>query len=397
MQAYLITKADFLLDPEVIYLNHGSFGACPRPVFETYQSWQLELEKEPVEFLGRRLPRLMETARESLAKYLGTNRDDIATFNNPTTAINMVARSLMEGPHALLKPGDEILASDHEYGAMDRTWKYYCQKNGMRYIQQPIPVPVGDTGTLIDQLWKGVTDRTRAIFVSHITSPTALIFPVEEICRRAEERGILTIIDGAHAPGQIPLNLDDLGADIYTGAFHKWLMAPKGSAFLYTKPGLQTMMEPLVISWGYQSEKPGPSQYIEYHEWQGTDDPAATLSVPSAIEFRENRNWDQVVQECHKLAVEVCIRCHEITGMEPIYPVPAESQGDWRWFRQMFCVTLPEMIDVDKLQETLLRDHHIEVPVYRWVDLNLLRVSIQGYNKRADLEALIRALRVLLN
>jgi len=393
-------KPHFLIDPKIIFLNHGSFGACPRPVFETYQFWQGELEREPVEFLARRINELMDNARQSLAEFLGASHESIVFFSNPTSAINMVARSLIEGNHQILKPGDEILTSDHEYGAMDRTWQYYCHKNRVRYKQQPIPVPVGDPEMLVDQFWAGVTQHTRVIFISHITSPTALIFPVNEICKRARSAGILTVIDGAHAPGQIPLNLTDFGADIYTGACHKWLMAPKGTAFLYTRPGLQKIMDPLVISWGYQSERPGPSQYIDYHEWQGTRDPAAFLSVPAAIKFWGKYNWDQVSLACHALAMDMCSDIHEITQMNSIYPDPLLHRGKTRsqkWFQQMFCVILPERIDVDSLQSALFRDYRIEVPVYRWQGLNLMRVSIQGYNDPADLEALMVALKELLN
>ena len=198
----------FLLDPEVVYLNHGMAGACSKPVFETYQRWQLELERQPTAFLARKADALLTEARCSLADYLGCKRDEIVYFTNPTSALNVVARSLD------LKPGDEILSSDHEYGAMDRTWRFICSRWGARYRQAPIPLPLTDPKQILDQLWQGVGERTRAIFLSHITSPTAIIFPVEEVCSRAREEGILTIIDGAHVPGQIDLDLKLLGADL---------------------------------------------------------------------------------------------------------------------------------------------------------------------------------------
>ena len=215
-------KALFLLDPDVVFLNHGSFGACPLPVFETYQTWQRELERQPVAFLGRQAAALMAHARAQLAAYLGAAADEIVYFPNPTTAINMVARSLR------LRPHDEILTTDHEYGAMDRTWRFICHQTGARYVRQPIPLPVTDADVWVETFWHGVTERTKVIFLSHITSPTALTFPVEAICRRARATGLLCIVDGAHTPGQIPLHLPAIGADLYTGACHKWSARRRG-------------------------------------------------------------------------------------------------------------------------------------------------------------------------
>jgi isopenicillin-N epimerase len=232
----------FLLDSTVHFLNHGSFGACPRVVFDEYQRWQREVERQPVEFLGRRWPGLMAEARLALADYVGAAPDEVVYFPNPTTAVNMVARSLALGP------GDEVLASDHEYGACDRTWRFLAQKHGFTYARQAIPLPVTTAADVVERFWAGVTGRTRVIFISHITSPTALTFPVEEICRRARAAGLLTLIDGAHAPGQLPLDLHALGADFYTGACHKWLCAPRGSAFLYARHEVQPLLEPLVVS-----------------------------------------------------------------------------------------------------------------------------------------------------
>ena len=210
----------FLLRPAVAFLNHGSFGACPAPVFEAYQRWQRELEAQPAEFLGRRLQGsagLLAQARARLARYVGTRPDDLVFVPNATHGMNIVARSFP------LEPGDDVLATDHEYGAVERTWRFNCEQRGARYRAQPITLPVSGAEALVEQLWQGVTERTRAIVVSHIASPSALIFPVAEICRRAAAAGILTVVDGAHAPGHIDLALDALGADFYTGNCHKWL------------------------------------------------------------------------------------------------------------------------------------------------------------------------------
>jgi isopenicillin-N epimerase len=374
----------FLLDPEIIFLNHGSFGACPQPVFETYQAWQRELERQPVAFLGRETIDLMAKARTKLAEFLGANPDEIVYFTNPTTAINMVARSLN------LKPGDEILTSDHEYGAMDRTWNFTCRRTGAKYIHQPIVLPVSSQVDFVDNFWAAVNERTRVIFLSHITSPTALIFPVEEICRRARQAGILTIIDGAHAPGQIALNLHDLGVDIYTGACHKWLMAPKGTAFLYARPEVQSWLNPLVVSWGYESEMPGQSQFIDYHEWQGTRDLSAFLSVPAAIEFQSQHDWENVRQHCHELASQTRQRINALTGLPSICP----DEGGW--YNQMVTVRLPEDTDQEALKLKLLGDYHIEVPMIHWNGSKLMRLSFQGYNSQGDADALVNALRELL-
>jgi isopenicillin-N epimerase len=209
--------SQYLLDPEITFLNHGSFGACPQPVFETYQKWQRELEANPVIFLGRRINDLLAEARGHFSRYLGTDKDNIVFVPNATYGLNIVARSLK------LQPGDEILSSNHEYGAVDRTWRFNCAKWGAKLVNHPIPLPIESPEAFVEQLWSGVTERTRVIALSHITSPTALIFPIEDVCRRARAAGILTVIDGAHAPGQIDLDMEAIGADFYSGNAHKWL------------------------------------------------------------------------------------------------------------------------------------------------------------------------------
>lgn len=205
-------KKHFLLDPKVTFLNHGSFGATPKTVFKEYQRWQRELENQPVEFLGRRIASLLAESRAVLGEYLGTHADNQVYTQNVTVSLNIVARSLKLGA------GDEVLASDHEYGAMDRTWHFLSGEQGFAYVNQPVKLT--SHADFVESFWQGVTPRTKVIFLSHITSPTAIIFPVEEIIRRAKAAGIITIIDGAHAPGQLPLHLDSLGADFYGGNLH---------------------------------------------------------------------------------------------------------------------------------------------------------------------------------
>ncbi len=377
-------RSDFLIDPEVTFLNHGSFGATPKPVFESYQRWQRELEKQPVEFLGRRATDLLAHAREILANYLGTVRDNLVFVTNATVGLNTVAHSLK------LSMGDEVLTSDHEYGAIDRTWRFLSQKNGFKYINHAITLPVTTPDEFVNSFWQAVTPHTRVIFLSQITSPTAMIFPVQEICKRARLEGILTVIDGAHVPGQINLSLDELGADFYSGNLHKWLCAPKGSGFLFARPELQHLIEPLVISWGWESENPGPSRFVDYLEWTGTRDISAFLAVPDAIRYQEQHHWDQIKSFCHTLASETRQRISAITGLEPFYP---DSEI---WYAQMGSSPLPTDVDIVSLKVRLYDEYHIEIPVIKWNGQNLIRYSFQAYNSQEDVYALERALMNLL-
>jgi isopenicillin-N epimerase len=379
-----VAADQFQIRPDLTFLNHGSFGACPRPVFEIYQEWQRRLEADPIEFLGRRIDELLQTAREALAPYLGTRAEHIVFVKNATFGTNIVARSLMQ----LLKPGDEVLATDHEYGAADRTWRFLCAQHGITYRNQPIPVPLASAEEMIEQLWQGVTPRTRIIFISHITSPTALIFPVERICQRAREAGIITVIDGAHAPGHVPLSLDALGVDFYTGNCHKWLCAPKGSAFLYARPERQALLQPLIVSWGWESRTPSDSPFQDVFGWAGTEDPAAYLSVPAAIAFQQEHNWDAVRQACHELVSEARRRITTLLGSTPL------CSDDSRWWGQMCAIPLPDCTD-PMLQQRLRDEWKIEIPISGWNQHCLLRISLQGYNSPADIERLYTALEAL--
>lgn len=365
----------FLLDPSVIFLNHGSFGATPRPVFREYQRWGRELERQPVEFLGRRITGLMAGSRASLAAYLGTAADNLVYTQNVSISINIVARSLELGA------GDEVLSTDHEYGAMDRTWRFLSKECGFRYINQVVSLK--SRADFVESFWQGVTSRTRVIFLSHITSPTAVIFPIEEIIQCARAAGILTVIDGAHTAGQIPLHLDSLGADFYGGNLHKWLCAPKGAGFLYARPEVQHLLKPLVVSWGYESDTPSASQFVDYFEWWGTRDLAAFLTVPTAIQFQQVQDWGWVRSACHELAREAEARIRHLTGLPSLYP-------DDSWFGQFVAAPLPTSTDVQKLKDWLYSEHHIEVPIIDWHGRKFVRVSIQGYNTRREVDALVR-------
>jgi len=371
---------------DIAFLNHGSFGARPRAVFETCQAWQRELESQPVEFLGRRISGLLTEARASLAAYVGAQADNLVFVPNTTHGINIIARSLD------LRPGDEVLLTDHEYGAVERTWRFICGQRGAQVRTQPIPLPVTTSEAMIEALWAGVTERTRVLVVSHITSPTALIFPVAEICQRAAQQGILTVVDGAHAPGQIDLNLEEIGTDFYVGNCHKWLCAPVGAGFLYARPERQPMLQPLVVSWGWQAIEPGPSPFQDYFEWIGTDDPAAYLSVPSAIDFQARHDWPTVRAACHRLAADARERIGALTGLPHIAPDSPD------WWAQMFAAPLPihDAEAAKSLKQRLWDEYAVEAPITEWRDQFFIRVSIQAYNSPRDVDRLLDALTHLL-
>jgi isopenicillin-N epimerase len=369
-------REKFLLDPSVTFLNHGSFGATPRAVFERYQEWQLELERQPVLFLDRRLDALLAEARAVLGAYVGADPDDLVFVPNATAGVNVAAWPLG------LQPGDEVLSTDLEYGALDLTWEHVCGDFGARYVRTPIRLPVTSAEEIVDAVWAGVGPRTRALFLSHYTSATAMTLPVEELCRRAREAGIHTIVDGAHVPGHLPLNLRELDADYYAANCHKWLGAPKGAGFLYVRRELQRDVHPLLISWGYEGEDPS---FVSRHEKQGTRDPSAYLTVPAAIAWQDEHEWPAVRDRCHDLAR----RARNELDLEPLTPDSAE------FFAQMVTLRLPRNAPRD-LQERLYAEHRIEIPVVERGDDRFIRASFQGYNDTADLERLKAALFELL-
>ncbi len=373
----------FYLRRDVAFLNHGSFGACPRPVFEDYQRWQRELEAEPVEFLGRRLNGLLREARKALGSYVGADADDLVFVTNATVGLNIVARSIP------LAQGDEVLSTDHEYGAMDRMWELVCAGRGARYVRRPVPVPLSGAPEVVDAVWSGVTDRTRVLFISHITSPTALTFPVKELADRARARGIITVIDGAHVLGQLPLDLGALGVDFYSSNAHKWLMAPKGSAFLYARREMHKLVQPLVVSWGQAGDPPPATRFVPDAEWQGTRDPAAFLAVPAAIRFQQEHDWDAVRRRSHELLHEARQRLAALTGL------PGLSTDDPAWYCQMASLPLPAC-DLTVLQRRLFDEHRVEVPTVSWGGKHLVRVSVQGYTERWEIDALVEGLKTLL-
>jgi isopenicillin-N epimerase len=379
-------KSLFLLDPEVIFLNHGSFGACPKPVFETYQLWQRKLENQPVAFLGRDFFEFDRQARQALGAFLNSAADDLVFVPNTTHGVNIIARSLALGP------GDEILTSDHEYGACDHAWELICKKSGSTYTRQPVPLPTHSSEELVEQIWQAVTPRTKVIYLSHITSPTALHLPVEILCARARQAGILTLVDGAHAPGQIALDLQAVGADFYTGNCHKWMLSPKGAGFLYARPEVQHLIEPLIVSWGYHvpPHMATGSHFLDILQWTGTRDPAAAFSVAAAIQFMQAHDWQTIQQTCHDLLGTAIQRICDLVGMPPPYPL------DSQLFHQMGIAPLPPGVDATLLKTRLYEEYRIEVQLTEWNDRIFVRISVQAYNTQSDLDALCNALEALL-
>jgi isopenicillin-N epimerase len=358
-------RGGFLLDPAVAHLNHGGYGACPEPVFAEYQRLQRELEAGPTDFFMRRVngwlgdpagPGLMTEARAALARFVGARTEDLVFVPNATSGLNAVIRSLR------LEPGDEVVTTSHEYGAITRTWEFM---GASLVVCEP------------DEVVERLGPRTRAVSVSYVTSPTALVLPVEEICAAARAAGALAIVDGAHAPGQLPLDLEMLGADIFAGNCHKWLCSPKGAALLWARPEHHSWIAPLVVSWGYHED----ADFGERHGWAGTKDPAAYLAVPKAIEVHATFDSDRQ----RALADEAERRLASL-GLARLRGVPAPF---------MRAVELPPG-DPDELWSRLYEEFRVEVPVYEWEGRRLLRASIGPYTDEGDVDRLVEALETLL-
>jgi len=386
-------REHFQLDPGLIFLNHGSFGACPRAVLEAQRRWQDQMEANPVDFLSRRSGQLLEQARQALARYLGAEPAHLAFVPNATTGVNIVARSLF------LQAGDEILSTNHEYGACDAAFRFACERCGAVYRKVTIALPY-QAAEFVDRLMAQVTPRTRLIFLSHLTSATALIFPVGALCAAARARGVMTLVDGAHAPGQIALSLEHIGADFYTGNGHKWMCGPKGSAFLHARPQHHAQLQAPVVSWGYVAEElqagaktGGPTTAKLDHytgvdtlqrrlQWQGTRDISAWLALPEAISFQAAHGWPALQTHCHHMAVQAMHALCQRWGLEPI--------GQDQDFGQMTAVPVPEALAAN-LQERLLQESRIEIALTQHEGRPYLRISVQGYNTAAEVQSLLDA------
>ena len=377
-------RSQFLLRDDITFLNYGSFGACPKPVFEKYQQLQLELEQEPVLFIATNGLKYLEQSREALGRYLNCHKDDLVYVTNPSYGVNAVAKSFN------LKETDEVLTTDLEYGACDKTWSYYCKKAGAKYVRQHIPLPLQSKEQFVNAFFEGLSSKTKLIFLSHITSTTALRLPVEEICAVAKQKSIMTFVDGAHAPGQIPLNLQTLGADMYTGACHKWMMTPKGSSFLYVRKELQHLIDPVVISWGYNALFPSASQFLDYHQTNGTRDYSAFLTISTAIQFMKEHEWEKVAADCRKLVHDNVLPFCKLLDAEPLAPINDD------FILQLFSAEIKTR-EPEKLHDHFFEKYKIQIPVMRHGDKVYLRYSLNAFNSQQDMDKLFAAIKDIKN
>ena len=379
----------FLLKNNLTFLNHGSFGACPNTVFKSYQDWQLKLENQPVAFLdqSRDFNQHMKNPRIQLAKELNVKANDLVGVVNATAGLNAVAQSIS------LKEGDEILTSDHEYGALEKTWEYVAKTKKAKIVEVKVPIPLLSENQFVEAFKNKINKKTKILFISHITSPTALVFPLKKLIKEANKRGIISIIDGAHAPGHIKLNISDLKADFYSGNCHKWMMAPKGAAFLWANKNNKNILEPLVISHGWlpnnyrklQKGEFSNDRFIDNFEVQGTRDPSAWLAIPDAIKFIKNKKYAKAFNDSAKLAYETATRIAKLTK------IPLLANQDFL-APQMISIPVP-YCNVDNLKQKLLKKFNIEIPVIKWKNRCFVRISIQIYNSKNEANKLINALK----
>lgn len=371
---------EWLLDPSVIFLNHGAFGACPRRVLAVQSEWRARLERQPLQFLVRELEPALDSARTALAEFVGAEPDDLVFVPNTTTGVNTVLRSLT------FAPGDELLVTNQEYNASRNALDYVAVRSGARVVVANIPFPVRSADEIIAPILAAVTPRTRLVLLDHVSSSTGLVMPIERLVSELAARGVDTLVDGAHAPGMVPLNLKRIGAAYYTGNCHKWLCAPKGAAFLCIQPGRQKLIRPLAISHGASSPRTDRSRFLIEFGWTGTGDMSAYLCVPEAIRFMESQlsgGWPEIMARNRALALAARkILC---AALEIPEPCPEEFIGT------LAAVPLPDAppdalprqpFNEYPLQENLRAKHGIEVPIMPWPapPKRILRISAQLYN-----------------
>jgi len=384
------------LDPAVTFLNHGSFGSCPLPVLEFQRELRDRMERQPVKFFVRDLEELLDWARIRLAKFLGGKAENLVFVPNATSGVNAVLRSLD------FEPGDELLVTDHEYNACRNALDYVAQRTGAKVVVAKIPFPLASAEEIIEAVMGAVTWRTRLALLDHVTSQTGLVLPIEFLVRELNARNVDTLVDGAHAPGMVPLDLHALNAAYYTGNCHKWICAPKGAAFLHVRADRQKDIRPLVISHGANSSRTDRSRFLIEFGWMGTGDPSPALCVPKAIEFVRSLRpggWDEVMNHNRELALGARrVLCE---ALRIPLPCPAELIGS------LASVPIPDAPDskpsnnplyLDPLQDRLLEEFKIEVPIIPWPapPKRLLRVSAQLYNSLPQYEQLAGALKKLL-
>jgi isopenicillin-N epimerase len=375
------------LDPSITFLNHGSFGACPLPVLAKQQQLRAQMEQQPLQFFERDLEALLDEARFELAAFIGAEPDNLAFVPNATTAINTVLRSLR------FQPGDELLTTNQEYNACRNALNYVADRYGLKVVVTEVPFPIQAPEQIIDAIVGCVSASTRLALIDHVVSQTGLIFPLTELVQALTERGVETLVDGAHAPGMVPLNLQSLGATYYTGNCHKWLCAPKGAAFLYVQHDRQAVIRPLTISHGANAPRTDRSRFRLEFDWTGTDDPTAYLCVPEAIRVMGSllpESWDGVMATNHALAIAARHRLCEVLGLLP--PCPDAMLGS------LAVVPLPDG-NPQWLQDSLLERYQIEVPIvpYPTPCSRLVRISAQLYNRLEQYDFLATAIAALLH
>ena len=382
------------LDRGVVYLNHGSFGAAPRAVLERQADLRAQIEREPERFFVRELERLLDGARSALGVFLGAHPDDLAFVSNATGGVNTVLRSLDLGP------GDELLTTDHAYNACANALAYVAGRTGARVIKAQVPLPISGPEAVVEAVLARVTERTRLVLLDHVASQTGMVFPLDRLVPQIQQRGVDVLVDGAHAPGMLPLALDALGAAYYTGNCHKWLCAPKGAAFLHVRRDRQERIHPLVISHGRNSPRTDRTRFRLEFDWVGTVDPTAWLSVPVALETVASLvpgGWPEVIARNHALALEARRILCAALDVPPL--CPDEMVGS------LATMQLPDSdgrprsaLGLDPLQDSLLERFGIEVPIFPWprAPARLLRVSAQLYNAPAQYQYLGQCLTMLL-
>jgi isopenicillin-N epimerase len=380
-------KHHWTLDPDIVYLNHGSFGATPRVVLEKQNEYRAQLEREPVRFFVRELEPLLDEARNALAQFIGADAAGLAFVPNATAGVNAVLRSLD------LDKFDELLVMTHEYNASRNALEYVAGLAGAKVVVVDVPFPIASPDVVVERVLEKVTGRTRLLLADHVTSQTALIFPIERLVAEMAHRGIDTLVDGAHAPGLLPLDLAKINAAYYTGNLHKWVCAPKGAAFLHVRENRRASIRPIAISHGANATRRDRSRYHLEFDWTGTFDPSAWLAVPEALHVvasMVNGGWPEVMKRNRELALRARDVLCRALGIDK--PAPDEMLG------AMAAVPLPDG-DQDELQDALLYRHNIEVPIMPWPQppKRVLRVSAQLYNELAEYEKLAEALLLHCN
>jgi isopenicillin-N epimerase len=378
-------RSHWTLDPQVSFLNHGSFGACPAAVLETQARLRARLEAQPVDFMLRQLEPLLDQALADLGSFLGAQPEDLAFVTNATSGVNAVLRSLTFGP------GDEILTTDHTYSGCSNALEYVAGRSGARVVVAAVPFPLRGPEDLLRPVLAAVGPRTRLALLDHVTSPTGLVFPIADLVAALQARGVDTLVDGAHAPGMVPLDLGGLGAAYYSGNCHKWLCAPKSVGFLHVRRDRQAGIVPGTVSHGLTASRSDRSRFRLLFDWPGTTDPTPALSVPAVLSFLPGLvpgGWPAVMARNHQLALEA--RDLLCQALEVAPPAPDQMLGS------MACVPLPPRLGPpEALAERLWKEHRIEVPAFAWPDQTRgwLRISAQLYNHRDEYQRLAELLR----